>query len=64
MKNVQSSFYPHKTIAFDATDPSRICRMFAYDLAANTLVVCRFDEGFTFVRLAEVTVSTFALKKS
>ena len=36
MKNVQSSFYPPKTIAFDATDPSRICRMFAYDLAANT----------------------------
>ena len=45
-QNVQSSsFYPHKTLAFDATDPNSICRMFAYDLA---------DEGFTFVTLAVV----------
>ena len=54
-QNVQSSsFYPHKTLAFDATDPNSICRMFAYDLAASTQVVCRLDEGFTFVRLAVV----------
>ena len=40
------------------------CLYIAYELAANTQVVCRFDEGFTFVTLAVVTVSTFALKKS
>ena len=40
------------------------CLYIAYQSAANTQVVCRFDEGFTFVTLAVVTVSTFALKKS
>ena len=40
------------------------CLYIAYQSAANTYVVCRFEEGFTFVALAVVTVSTFALKKS
>ena len=35
----------------------------AYDLAANTWVVCHFDEGFTLVKLASETVFTFALMR-
>ena len=35
----------------------------AYDLAANTRVVCHFDGGFTLVKLALETVFTFALTK-
>ena len=35
----------------------------AYDLAANTRVVCHFDGGFILVKLALETVSTFAPTK-
>ena len=74
MQNVQSSsFYPHETLALDETDPSSISdisytvsRLYlTCDLAADTLVVCRFYEAFILVMLALETVFTsVALTKS